>query len=129
MEELNMDFIKVFDKVIAVDHIKWFETEILDAGIKVKFYLDDGSLISPYKSVSKRIDREAFAEEVMSAIAKTFADLSDSDCEDIEDYLPYDEDDDYDDNDEEEEIEIITDSSQLYKLEKDHTGTYYTYYR
>lgn len=120
-----MEFIKVFNKVvIAVDRIKWFETEIRDAGIKVNFYLDDGSLISPYKSVSKRIDREAFAEEVMSSIIKTINDLSDSQCEDIEDYLDY-----YDDDEEEEDNKIITDSSQLYKLEKDHTGTYYTYYR
>ena len=120
-----MEFIKVFNKVvIAVDRIKWFETEIRDAGIKVNFYLDDGTLVSPYKSVSKRIDRETFAEEVMSSIIKTINDLSDSQCEDIEDYLDY-----YDDDEEEEENSIITDSSQLYKLEKDDTGTYYTYYR
>jgi hypothetical protein len=119
-----MEFIKVFKAIIAVDHIKWFEPEILDAGIKIKFYLDDGTVVSPYKSVSKRIDREAFAEETMESIIKTINDLSDSQCEDIEDYLDYS----YNDE-EEEENKIITDSSQLYKLEKDHTGTYYTYYR
>lgn len=120
-----MEFIKVFKTIIAVDHIKWFEPEILDTGIKVKFYLDDGTVVSPYKSVSKRIDREAFAEEVMSSIIRTINDLSDSQCEDIEDYLDYYD----DDEEEEEENKIITDSSQLYKLEKDDTGTYYTYYR
>ena len=119
-----MEFIKVFKAIIAVDHIKWFEPEILDTGIKVKFYLNDGTIVSPYKSVSKCIDREAFAEEVISSIIRTINDLSDSQCEDIEDYL-----DCYDDDEEEEENKIITDSSQLYNLEKDHTGTYYTYYR
>lgn len=118
-----MKFIKVFDKVIAIDRIKWFETEICDVGIKVKFYLDDGSLVSPYKSVSKRIDREAFAEKTMESIIKTINDLSDSQCEDIEDYL------DYSYNDEEEEENKIIDSYQLYKLEKDDTSTYSTYYR
>lgn len=108
-----MEFIKVFKTIIAVDRIKWFETEIRDAGIKVNFYLDDGTVVSPYKSVSKRIDREAFAEEVMSSIVRTINDLSDSQCEDIEDYL------DYSYNDEEEE----NDNSQSNKIE------YYTYYR
>lgn len=121
-----MEFIKVFDKVIAVDRIKWFEVETLDVGIKVKFYLDDGTLVSPYKIIPKRIDREAFAEEVMSSIITTINDLSNSQCEDIEDYLDYSYN---DEDDEEEENKIITDPSQLYRLEKDDTGTYYTYYR
>jgi hypothetical protein len=91
--------------------------------------MKEGPSLSFYKSYPKNTDPDEYADDIMSAIMRTLGDLSDSDCEDIEDYLPYDEDDDYDDDDEEEEIEIITDSSQLYKLEKDHTGTYYTYYR
>jgi hypothetical protein len=91
--------------------------------------MKEGPALLIYKNYPKNANLNEYTNDVMSAIAKTFADLSDSDCEDIEDYLPYDEDDDYDDDDEEEEIEIITDSSQLYKLEKDDTGTYYTYYR
>lgn len=119
-----MEFIKIFDKVIAVDRIKWFEIEVLEKGIKVNLYLDDGAKISPYRFVSKNMNIEAFAEETMESIIKTINDLSNSQCEDIEDYLNY-----YDDDDEEEENKIITDPSQLYKLEKDDTGTYYTYYR
>jgi hypothetical protein len=105
-----MEFIKVFDKVIAVDCIKCFEIETLDtSGIKVRFYLDDGTSVSSYKIIPRRIGREAFAEEVMSSIIRTINDLSNSQCEDIEDYL------DYSYNDEEEENRIITDSYQLYQ--------------
>lgn len=118
-----MEFIKIFDKVVAVDRIKYFEVEVLEKGVKVNLFLDDGGKLSDYKFVSKHIDLRDFAANVMSSIIGTINDLSDSQCEDIEDYL-----DNYYD-DEEEENGIITDSSQLYKLEKDDTGTYYTYYR
>ena len=121
-----MEFIKIFDKVVAVDRIKYFDVEVLEKGVKVNLFLDDGVKLSDYKFVSKHIDLRDFAEKVMNCLISTINDLSDSQCEDIEDYLYkyYD-----DDEEEEEESGIITDSSQLYKLEKDDTGTYYTYYR
>lgn len=124
-----MDFIKIFDKIVAVDAIKYVETRRCKQIVEVCLKMKEGPELLIHKKYPKNADPDEYADDIMSAIMRTLGDLSDSDCEDIDDYLPYDEDDDEDDDEEEEDDEIITDSSQLYKLEKDHTGTYYTYYR
>lgn len=119
-----MDFIKIFDKIIAVDAIKYIETRCRERDVEVCIEMKEGPSLSFYRSYPKNADPDEYADDIMSSIIKTINDLSDSQCEDIEDYLDY-----YDDDEEEEDNKIITDSSQLYKLEKDDTGTYYTYYR
>lgn len=98
-----MDFIKIFDKIVAVDAIKYVETRCRERDIEVCIEMKEGPSLSFYKSYPKKANPDEYASDIMFAIAKTFADLSDSDCEDIDDYLPYDEDDDEDDDDEEEE--------------------------
>ena len=98
-----MDFIKIFDKIVAVDTIKYIETRCRERDIEVCIEMKEGPSLSFYKSYPKNADPDEYTDDVMSAIKRTLADLSDSDCEDINDYLPYDEDDDEDDDDEEEE--------------------------
>ena len=115
-----MDFIKIFDKIVAVDAIKCIETRCCDRVVEVCLTMKEGPELLIYKNYPKNADLNEYTNDVMSAIAKTFADLSDSDCEDIEDYLPYDEDDDYDDDEDDDDEE---DDNSSNKIE------YYTYYR
>lgn len=124
-----MDFIKIFDKIVAVDAIKYIEARCGERVVTVYLKMKEGSELSIYKTYPKNADPDEYTDDVMSAIMKTLGDLSDSDCEDIEDYLLYEDDEDDDYEDEDDDDEIITDSSQLYRLEKDHTRTYDIYYR
>lgn len=122
-----MDFIKIFDKIVAVDAIKYVETRCRERDVEVCIEMKEGPSLSFYRSYPKNVDPDEYADDIMSAIMSTLGDLSDSDCEDIADYLP--EDDDYEDDEDDDEDKIITDPSQIYKLKKDHTKTYDIYYR
>ena len=110
-----MDFIKIFDKIVAVDAIKYIETRCRERDIEVCCEMKEGPSLSFYKSYPKNTNSDEYADDIMSAIMRTLGDLSDSDCEDIEDYLDYS----YDDEDDEDE----DDDNSSNKIE------YYTYYR
>ena len=110
-----MDFIKIFDKIVAVDAIKYVETRCRERDVEVCIEMKEGPSLSFYKNYPKNVDPDEYADDIMSAIMRTFGDLSDSDCEDIEDYLDYS----YDDDDDEDE----DDDNSSNKIE------YFTYYR
>lgn len=110
-----MDFIKIFDKIVAVDAIKYVETRCRERDVEVCIEMKEGPSLSFYKSYPKNAHPDEYADDIMSAIMKTLGDLSDSDCEDIEDYLDYS----YDDDDDEDE----DDDNSSNKIE------YFTYYR
>ena len=102
-----MDFIKIFDKIVAVDAIKYIETRCGERVVTVYLKMKDGLELSIYKAYPKNADPDEYTDDVMSAIMRTLGDLSESDCEDIKDYLP--EDDDY----EEEEDDYEEDDSDI----------------